>query len=137
MPQQGDSFISNPLSQTHLGWGTLRYTDSRTPIDGECYIPIPAKDARRIGIYNSNNNGNGLGLNEFNCASSDGFFTGKLKSAGCARRDDIYAKNFHGSGDLKALTPWFRHCNVQVGDCIQVLWTSSTDIVITHVPQQP
>ncbi|MDU2166722.1 MAG: hypothetical protein E7E24_00595 [Clostridium perfringens] len=75
MPVRGDSFTVS-LGETHLNWGTHRYTNTRGIIYGEGYIPIPRGIARRIGIYNSNytNGQDILGVNIFNCTSADGFF---------------------------------------------------------------
>lgn len=129
MANPGDSYILT-LKQTHLEWGSLRYTSSRNIIYGEGYLPIPAHIARRFNIYNSNNTCTGLGFNEFNCISQDGLFNGILKSGGCSHKGDIYAKNLHGSGNLRALGHWFAQIHAQVGDQIEVRWTSPQDIII-------
>lgn len=118
------------LRTAHLQWGELRYTGSRDIIYGEGYIPIPANIARLFNLYNSNAPRTGLGYNIFNCTSADGFFAGQLKSGGCATAGSIYAKQFHGCGNLKALGNWFAHCGAIEGDRIEVTWTSATDIVI-------
>jgi hypothetical protein len=134
MASAGNSYVVE-LGQTHLGWGHHRYTNSRDIIYRETYIPIPYSDAQSFNIYNSNfnpNRGDVLGVNVFNCTSADGFFTGVLKSSGCKRAGDIYAKNLHGNDNLKALDPWFTYCHAQVGDHVEVTWTSPTDIVIRH-----
>ena len=100
MPQVGDSFVAT-LGQTHLGWGDLRYTNTRNIIYNEAYIPISSDAAHLFHIYNSNyNNGiDVLGVNIFNCTSADGYFTGVLKSSGCRSAGDVYAKNLHGAGE--------------------------------------
>lgn len=131
MPSAGDSFTIT-LKQTHLEWGTHRYTSSRDKIYGEGYIPIPSHVAHRLNIFNSNYHAEGLGLNLYNCISSDGFFEGTLKAGGCSRAGDIHAKQFHGSGNLKALGAWFARCNAQIGDQVKVTWTSPTDLIIEH-----
>lgn len=132
MARAGDSFIVT-LDNTHLGWGTHRYTGSRNIIYGEGYIKIPANEARRIGMYNSNNTQIGLGFNEFRFTTSDGFLAGILKSTGCSRAGDYYAKNLHVSGDLKGLGLWFAHLNANPGDRVEVRFTSPLDIVLTHL----
>lgn len=132
MANRGDSYIVT-LSQTHLQWGSYRHTSSRGIIYGEGYLPIPSYNAHQFNIYNSNNTNTGLGLNEFNCASSDGLFNGILKSSGCSKKGDIYAKNLHGYGDLKALGHWFEQINAQPGDHIEVRWTSPYDIIISKL----
>lgn len=120
------------LKEAHLRWGVHRYTNSRGLVYGEAYIPIPAHIARSFNIYNGNSPQNGFGFNTFNCISIDGFFSGVLKSSGCSRRGEIYAKQFQGEGNLKALGAWFAHVNARVGDHVEVTWTSQTDITIRH-----
>lgn len=129
MPKSGDYFIVE-LKPSHVDWGNYRYTDTREAIDGEGYIPIPLPQARSLGIYNSNYKHTGLGYNLFNCTSADGHFDGVLKAAGSKESGDVYAKQFEGNGDLKALGRWFRKCGAKVGDRVKVLWTSPNDIVI-------
>lgn len=133
MPRQGDSYTI-PLGPAHLGWGEHRYTDTRERVAGEGYIPIPKEHAQAYGIYNSNQCGGQdvLGVNIYNCRSEDGFFNGQLKAQGVARAGDVYAKQFSGNDDLRAIGSWFAHCNAQVGDHVEVRWTSPNDIVIRH-----
>lgn len=128
----GDSFTI-VLKQSHLEWGAYRYTNSRDIIYGEGYIPIPSKYAKKYKIYNSNFYKIGLGYNIFNCVSEDGYFNGKLKAGGCSKKGEIYAKQFHGLKNLKALGDWFKYCNAKEGDLIEVKWISSRDIVIRHI----
>ena len=80
MAQTGDTYIVK-LKQSHLNWGEHRYTQSREPILGEGYIPIPREHAVRYNIFNSNNPQIGFGFNKFYATSNDGFFT-KCHSAG-------------------------------------------------------
>lgn len=138
MPVSGNSYVVT-LGQTHISWGVHRYTNSRDIIYNEVYLGIPSYIAERYKIYNSNVIPNYkptkidiLGVNIFNCTSADGFFKGVLKSSGCSHRGSIYAKNLHGAGNLKALAPWLHYCNAQVGDHVEVTWTSPTNIVIRH-----
>lgn len=133
MAVAGDSYTIT-LNQAHLDWGRHRYTNSRGMVYGEGYIPISAPNARSFDIYNCKHNPNRadlLSVNIFNCTSSDGFFTGVLKAAG-NQADGVHAKQFEGNGDLKALGSWYAHVNAQVGDHVEVTWTSPTDIVIRH-----
>ena len=130
MAVAGNSYIVT-LKRTHLDWGRHRYTNSRGSVYGEGYIPIPSHIARSFRLYNSNASYTGLGHNEFNCESSDGLFKGILKSSGCSQSGDIYAKNLHGSGNLKALGSWFANVNAQVDDRVEVKWISPVDIMIT------
>lgn len=129
MAKAGDSFIVE-LKPSHVAWGTYRHTATRDVIEGEGYIPIPISCARNFGIYNSNHISTGFGYNLFNCSSADGFFSGILKAAGCKEAGDVYAKQFEGNGDLKALGRWFGQCGAKVGDKVKVTWTSATDIII-------
>ncbi|MBE6049165.1 MAG: hypothetical protein E7214_00495 [Clostridium sp.] len=133
MAQNGDSYTVR-LKEPHLMWGTKRYTNSRKRIYGEGYLPIPAPYARKYNIFNSNHSKTGIGYNEFYTSSADNFFTGILKSSGCSEAGKIYAKNLHGSGDLKALGSWFEQVNADVGDYVEVKWTSPTNILLTHIP---
>ncbi len=134
MANIGDSYTVT-LKESHLGWGTHRYTDTRDQICGEGYIPIPSKYAHRFGLLN--NNGTDymdiLGQNLFNCTSADGFFEGVLRAQGCRKAGDKYAKQFSVDGDLKALGNWFYEIGAEVGDEIEVSWTSPTDIVIEKI----
>lgn len=75
MPKTGDQLIVTFTSMAPLSWGSLRYRNTRTRRTGERYIPIPRRDAKRIGLYNSNWR-TGLGINIFNVHSSDGTFNG-------------------------------------------------------------
>lgn len=52
MANTGD-FYTVQLKAPHLDWGEIRYTDTRTPIPGEGYIPIPANDAYRLRLLNN------------------------------------------------------------------------------------
>lgn len=132
MAKKGDFYIAT-LGETHLGWGTHRYTDSRPRIYNECYIPIPSLEAQRLELFNSNHSNPGLGINEFNFSTSDGFMKGVLKSSGNNSAGEIHAKNLHGSGNLKLLGPWFAHINANPGDRIMVEFTSPTDIILTKI----
>lgn len=132
MPNKGDTFTVI-LKSVHLGWGTKRYTGSRDSIAGEGYIPIPSEFARNHDVYNSNYGQTGIGVNEFNAKSIDGYFTGVLKTSGGSRAGDIHAKNLHGSGDLKALGRWFYQVNMQPGDQVRVEWISSTSLTLEKV----
>lgn len=129
MAQKGDCYTFE-LKSTHISWGTIRYTNSRGIIYGEGYIKIPSACARNFKLYNSNGP-TGLGLNEFRCTSSDGIFSGLVKTSGCSKAGEIYAKNMHGSGNLKAIGDWYYKCGAQPGDIVKVEWTSPYDIVIS------
>lgn len=126
----GDNFITT-LKKAHLEWGTYRHTSSRGLIYGEGYLQIPAKIARQLQIYNSNQVGV---ITEYNCNSIDGFLQNViLKASGCSRVGNVFAKQFHGSGDLKVLGDWFHHINASIGDRIKILWVTPTDITIERL----
>lgn len=119
------------LKETHLSWGDHRYTDSREIVYGEGYLPIPASFAKNNNIFNKNNVNTGIGFNEFYFSTSDKFITnGILKSSGCAKAGDIYAKNLHVSGNLKGLGEWFSHISAQPGDEIIVNFISQTQVLL-------
>lgn len=127
MPQAGDYFITT-LKRAHLEWGSYRHTNSRGIIYGEGYLQIPKSEAKRIGIYNSNNPN---ALNIFNCNSTDRYLQNvTLKASGSSSKGDIYAKQFQGNGNLSLLGDWFHHINAQVGDQVCITWTSPTDILL-------
>ncbi len=50
MANAGNSFVIT-IKQTHISWGTFRYTHTREPIYGETYIPIPIYYAEEFNIY--------------------------------------------------------------------------------------
>lgn len=130
MPNTGDSFITK-LKQAHLEWGSFRHTNSRGVVYGEGYLQIPAREARRLNITNSNLVG---GNNLYNCFSSDGFLNNvQLKATGCSAAGNINAKQFHGKGNLQLLGDWFAYVNAIIGDRIEITWTSPTNIIITKL----
>lgn len=132
MPNKGNQFIVS-LQSTHIGWGIHRYTDSRQPISGECYIPIPSSVAHQFGIFNSNytQGQDILGQNIFRAHSADGHFEGTVKASGSSVAGDRYAKNLSGQGDLKAFNYWFNQMNVTVGTKIKVEWLSDSEVLFT------
>lgn len=132
MPNAGDELTITFTSQAPLAWGTHRRNHTRVRRSRERYIPIPKREARRLGLCNSNC-GNGLGINIFNVRSTDGVFNGQLKNAGCSRKGDVYAKQFQGYGDLRALEPWLTNHHAQIGDQIRFVWQNSTDIEMTFI----
>lgn len=134
MAKYGDTFTI-VLKQTHLEWGTHRYTDSRDRIYGEGYIPIPINYAVSFELYNSNetNGRDILGKNIFNCKSKDNLFVGKLKSQGCSTAGDVYAKQFSATGNLKAIGAWYATIGATIGDKIKITFISSIDVVIEKI----
>lgn len=131
MAKRGDSYIVS-LKPSHLAWGTHRYTDTRDTIPGEGYIPIPSEVARDLNLQNQNGTGglDILGVNIFNCVSVDEHFRGQLKAQGNHYAGDIFAKQFSGNDDLKALGDWFNILDAKVDDEVKVSWVSDIDIEI-------
>ena len=131
MANTGDSYIVT-IIRPHLEWGEYRYTDSRGVVYGEGYIKIPAKEARRLDLLNTNgtHGGDVWGENLFNCMSADGRFSCVLRAQGCSNAGDPYAKQFAGDNNLKALGDWYYSMGAQIGDQVKVTWASPTDIII-------
>ncbi len=129
MAQAGDNYVIE-LKASHLNWGQFRYTSSRGEVENEGYIPIPKEYAVKFGIYNSNSPMTGMGFNEFNCTTEDGFYSGVIKATGCTVKGDVYAKQFNGKGNLKAFGLWFKKIGAKKGDHILIHFTSPTDILI-------
>ena len=133
MAVTGNSYIVE-IKEAHLNWGTHRYTNSRGMVYGEGYIQIPKQHARSFNIYNNNFQSDDiLGINVFNCSSTDGFLHNvELKACGSSSAGDIYAKQFQGNGSLQTIGAWYNYIGAQVGDHVEVTWTSPYDIVIRH-----
>lgn len=131
MAQAGD-FYTIELKLAHLKWGEHRYTNSRGTVYGEGYIAIPARIARSFDLLNLNGtNGDDIpGKNIFFCKSVDGLFEGTLRAQGNQESNSIYAKQFSGDKDLKAVGSWYCRINAEVGDIIKVSWQSPYDILI-------
>tara|TARA_R110001606_G_scaffold393429_1_gene563330 strand:+ start:853 stop:1245 length:393 start_codon:yes stop_codon:yes gene_type:complete len=130
MPNTNDSFITT-LKKAHLEWGTHRHTNTRGIVYGEGYLQIPISEARRLDIYNSNQIG---GNTVYTCQSTDGYFNNELlKSSGCIVKGNVYAKQFHGKGNLKSIGSWFNSVNAQIGDRVEITWTSPTDMIIRKI----
>ena len=134
MANAGDTYTVE-LKASHLGWGTRRYTHTRTRIEGERYLPIPRNVATSFQIYNSNATGGKdvLGQNIFNCVSNDGLFTAVFKAQGNSKKGDVFAKQFSVNKNLRALKVWYDHIAADVGTQVRVTWTSPTDIVIERI----
>lgn len=130
MANTGDSYIVT-IKRPHLEWGEYRYTGSRGIVYGEGYIKIPASEAYRLNLLNSNgtNQKDVFGENLFNCVSSDGRFRCVLRAQG-NQGDKRFAKQFAGDNNLKALGDWYYSVGAQVGDQVKLTWASPTDIVI-------
>lgn len=132
MPVAGSFYIAI-LKKTHFRWGLLRYTSSRPKIRNEGFLPILIKYAKMFNITNKD----GLRLghsNIYNFNTSDGFLKGlELKASGSSKKGAVYAKNFHGNGNLKLLGTWFLHINAETGMQIKVEFISPTEILLTKL----
>lgn len=62
----------------------------------------------------------------------DGYFHGILRAQGSRSLGDIYAKQFAGDGDLKALGRWYAQIGARPGDRIRVYWISKVKIQIEN-----
>lgn len=132
MAQTGDQFHVT-LTRSQLGWGEERYTSSRPIREGEGYLAIHKEYAVAFDLFNSNGT-NGcdiLGQNIFNCISNDGFLNCELKSQGCEKAGEPYAKQFAGNDNLRTLGDWYEHIGATVGDEVEVYFLSPTDIRLT------
>ena len=131
MAQRIGSFMVT-VQKAHLEWGEHRYTNSRGVVYGEGYIMIPASCARMYGLLNLNgtNGEDILGENIFYCHSADGTFSGVLRAQGCHESGDIYAKQFAGDKNLKAIGEWYCAQGVQIGDLVKVTWVSDIELRI-------
>ncbi|EJQ04154.1 hypothetical protein [Bacillus cereus] len=130
MANAGDFFITT-LKDAHLKWGSHRHTNTRGVVYGEGYLQVPRKEAKRIGIYNSNYPGQ---MNILTCSSVDGFLRDvEVKASGSSEQGDEYAKQLQGNGDLQLFGKWFNHIDAQVGDRVRVTWISSTAITVEKI----
>lgn len=134
MAHAGD-FYRVTLKRTHYDWGMYRTTETRDPIAGEGYIPIPKEYAEHFHLLNSNgtNKMDVLGQNLFYYRTADGFRHGILRAQGCHSAGDIYAKQFSENGDLKAIGAWFAYIGAVEGTRIEVKWESEDSVVISRV----
>ena len=131
MPNRGDRF------ETHLyaRWGERRpigkrETASRDVILEEAYIHIPQQAARAYGIYMSNR---ADANTDYDAYDEAGNFIATLKAQGNIAGGNVYAKQFSGSGNLKALAPWIGHYNITDDDTLEVEFLSPTSIRITKI----
>ena len=68
---------------------------------------------------------------EYTCTSSDKHLSNViLKASGSQGTDNLYAKQFQGSGNLKTIGSWYSKIKAKVGDKIKVTFTSPTSIYL-------
>lgn len=122
MPSAGDRYIVE-VKPSHIDWGEYRKPTNREPIEGESYVKIPSKYARMYNIRRGD---------VFVAHFANGCPSMSIKASGNGPYENgiQYAKQFEGVGigACKAFTPWYRACNVQVGDQVLVEFTSPRDI---------
>lgn len=121
--------------KTHLytRWGERkpigkRQTDSRDVILEEAYIHIPQDVARTLGIYMSNQP---KANTKYEAFDEHGRFIATLKAQGNSAGGNVHAKQFSGSGNLKALAPWVKDCGIADGDILEVEFISENSMRIT------
>ena len=123
MAKSGDYYIVEVL-EPHANWGTYRNPTNRKPIDGETYVKIPAKYARQFKIERET---------KYIAYFENNFPAMEIKASGNGPFENgiQYAKQFEGigKGACKAFTPWYRECDIQVGDNIKVEFLSPTEIL--------
>ncbi|MFT5661256.1 MAG: hypothetical protein ACI9TV_001902 [Sulfurimonas sp.] len=127
MPNKNDSYIIT-LKKAHIEWGTHRHTETRELIYGEGYIQIPSEYAQKFEIFMSNKKGANI---EYKCSSSEGTLSDiTLKASGSQGKNNLYAKQFQGSGNLKTIGNWYNAIKAKTGDKIKVTFTSPTTIYL-------
>jgi len=130
MPKKDDTYIVT-LQKAHIEWGTHRHTETRELIYGEGYIQIPSEYATKYEIYMSNKEGANI---QYTCTSSDKHLSNvTLKASGSQGRDNLYAKQFQGSGNLKTIGSWYSKIKAKVGDQIKITFTSPNSMYIEKI----
>ena len=123
MPVAGDKYIVI-VKQAHIDWGRYRNPTNRAPISGESYVKIPSRYARLYNIRRGDT---------FTAHFKNGYPDISIKASGNGPNDNgvQYAKQFEGMGEgaCKAFTPWYKSCNVKVGDRVLVEFLSAKDVV--------
>lgn len=127
MPNTGDRFITN----TYQYWGTYdpkRLSTSRVTELDEAYIVIPKYVAEQFSIYMSNK----IGANtSYEAYDDQGNFICTLKAQGCSTKGDVFAKQFAGKGNLKALSSWILINKITDADTIEVEFLSPYSLKLT------
>lgn len=129
MPKAGDKFRTN----TYQKWGEYspkRFSPSRSYEPDESYIVIPKFFAEIFSIYMSNKRDANTCYEAYD---DKGEFICVLKAQGCSTKGDIFAKQFAGKGNLKALNPWILKNGVTDADTIEVEFLSSAALKLSKV----
>jgi len=129
MPKTGDRFDS----YTYQNWGEYspkRDSESRTEMLSEAYLAIPQKYAKKYDIYMSNKKGANT---DYDAYDQNGNYICVLKAQGNVGKGHVYAKQFSGSGNLKALEKWIKMYNISDSDTIEIKFLSSSELKLTKV----
>ena len=130
MPKKNNSYIVE-LKEPHLkDWGTHRYTNTREKRDNESYIPIPKYKAKEYNILNSNQSKENT---VYKAKFKNTNIEVEVLASGSSTSGDIYAKQFHGKGNLKALTPGYNVLGVKVGDKIKITFIDEKTFEVEKV----
>jgi hypothetical protein len=124
MPNKGDRFET----YVYCDWGTYnpkRYSHSRDIEFNEAYIPIPRNEARRLDIFMSNMPNVNLLYDAYD--EGDNYIC-TLKAQGCSTKGDVFAKQFAGNDNLKALADWILYNEITDNDTIEVEFLSSNSL---------
>jgi hypothetical protein len=95
----------------------------------EAYLAISIDDAKRFDIYMSNVRGANT---DYDAYDHNGEFICVLKAQGHSG-NFTYAKQFAGSGNLKALADWISDNNVSDADTIEIEFLSPNSLKLAKV----
>lgn len=129
MPRTGKWFITH-LQTAHLEWGSHRHTNTRGIVYGEGYLQIPAEIAYKFKIKNRSSCAQNA---EYTFSTADGFITNEKLLASGNQDQKEFAKQFHGSGNLKLIGDWFNNINARSGDRIKIEFISSSEILLSKL----
>lgn len=120
------SHFTVTIKPSHMNWGEHRYTQSRAIRAEEGYVQIPKSEAVRYGIFQGN---------IYTAVFADGFPPFQAKAAGSTRKEDPYAKQFQGDGDLRAFGRWYASVNAKLGDRVEITFIDDNTVLFELVPQ--
>ena len=112
------------VKPSHKNWGMVRNPTNRTPREGESYVKIPSKFAKKFDIVRDK---------EYVAHFTNGMKPIKIKAAGNGPKVGKiqYAKQFEGigKGACSAFTPWYQKEKIEVRDEIVVEFLDDTNIL--------
>lgn len=128
MPKKGDKFTSHSYQR----WGEpepvgKRSSESRNTVLKESYLHIPQSAAKKYGIFNSNKAG---AQTNYDAYDKDGNKIATLKAQGDTKSGEVYAKQFSGSGNLKAMFPWLSKNKITDDDELEIEFLSEHSIKV-------